>query len=141
MSKRSLSWLRRNTNVEDLLDDGIENNSDLQSFTASDSHCDENRADVSTQTLPPPDPNDWKGVDSRSKLPASYFGLVLGAAITLFGLLLLFFPVDMVVYHLRARALQPLLEHVTIARSQFYGAAGVLFGLTLLAFSIYKPRR
>jgi hypothetical protein len=141
MSKRSLTWLRQHTNVEDLLDDGIENNSDLKSFAESNESTDPVStgalaSDASDQHQPSvirPDP--------LASTPVSYIGVLLGSALIVGGALLFLFPVDMFVYHHRVMYLPSVMEHVTRGRSEFYGAAGFLLGFVVLAYAAYKPRR
>ena len=83
-----------------------------------------------------------KSSDSSSKL-----GLLLAASMLTAGGYLTFFPVDMVVSHpnMMPRGDTPLrfitpTEHVTPARSRFYGVALMVFGLAIGAFSLYRPK-
>ena len=137
MSKRSLTWLRQHTNVEDLLDDGIENNSDLKSFATqpSDELPVAERAEVPLQAshieTPRPDP------PQRDFTLAGIGLLIMGCG---FGLVL--YPVDLVVYHQGAKyAYRGLLEHVTTGRSQIYGSVGIVLGAALLIYALKKPRK
>ena len=138
MSKRSLTWVRQHTNVEDLLDDGIENNSDVASFAelddagSSDASISQRAAQSSITTSRP---------DPLASAPISFVGVILGSVLIVGGALLFFFPIDTFVYHQRAGRLPSFWEHVTRGGSEFYGVAGFLLGIALFAYSIYKPRR
>jgi hypothetical protein len=141
MSKRGLSWLRQHTNVEDLLDDGIENNSDVGSFARSDDELDR-RVDGVTEA---------NGIGSTPPLPAhpvpdehprkpSYFGMFLGVLTIAAGSLLCFHPVNALVYHQRSRSYFSSWEFVSPERSEFYGVSGILIGLAILLLAAYRPR-
>jgi hypothetical protein len=139
MSKRSLTWLRQYTNVEDLLDDGIENNSDLKSFATHGQPSDElpvaERAQVPLQA---------SHIDTpRSAPPERDFTLAgIGLLIMGCGLGLVLYPVDLVVYHQGAKyAYRGLLEHVTTGRSQIYGSVGIVLGAALLIYALKKARK
>ncbi len=131
--KRSLSWLRQHTNVEDLLDDGIANNSDLSSFATSD----QSRGELpmaSPDDLPPQSSHIEPKKSEPEPEGRDFYVAAIGALIIGVGLDLIFHPVDMIVYHLRAT------EHVTPGRSEFYGVVLILFGLVLLVYGLRKPR-
>jgi hypothetical protein len=141
MSKPTLAWLRQHTNVEDLLDDGVENNSDLKSFAdheqPSERPCD--RPPVAVKTPSQTHPIEIS-VDEPDR--PYFFGAAVGLLIIGLGLGLIFHPIDAFVFHGGSKyAYRNFLEHVTHARSEFYGSAGVLLGVALLAFSLYKPRK
>ena len=139
MSKRSLTWLRQHTNVEDLLDDGIENNSDLKSFASHGQPSDElpvaERAEVPLQASHIETP--------RPAPPERDFTLAgIGLLIMGCGLGLVLYPLDLVVYHQGAKyAYRGLLEHVTTGRSQIYGSVGIVLGAALLIYALKKPRK
>jgi hypothetical protein len=143
MIKRNLSWLRQHTNVEDLLDDGIENNSDLKSFAkAPDPVSDHDAAEEG-----PLRQSNSSSAHHEAERPlegpqnkVSYFGAVIGASITIGGILLVLFPVDMFVFHDRTKYYRPFWEHVTHGRSEIYGVAGILLGAVVFCFSVYQPR-
>ena len=131
MSTRSLIWLRQHTNVEDLLDDGIANNSDLSSFARSEQLPDDSPAvaSIKSQTQSPRIEAPEQPQEQRDFQVAAIGLFVSGC-----GLGLMFHPVDMIVYHLKA------IEHVTNARSELYGAVLVLFGAALLIYGLKKRR-
>ena len=150
MSKRNLTWLRQNTNVEDLLDDGIENNSDLKSFSRA--------ADLNSDMAVPAEGTAGKSADPSSEgtsstNPApedpleasqsrfSFFGVEIGVLIAAGGAFLVLFPVDMFVFHDRTKYYRPFWEHVTHGRSEFYGVVGLLLGIAVIGFAVYKPRQ
>jgi hypothetical protein len=140
MSNRSLHWLRRHTNVADLLDDGIENNSDLSSFAVPG-----DSADPGTNASIAP----RSGEQQRAPKPfvpptmresISLTGILIGGVLLLGGVLLVLLPVDMDVFHHRVMYLPSFVEHATPFRSRVYGSAGILLGLIVLAFATVRHR-
>jgi hypothetical protein len=144
MAKRDLNWLKRHTNVEDLLDDGVENLSHLAAL------------DLQPESKPAPSPEflairrrtvESNRIESERNDALAYrrafdhFGLALGVVMALSGVALLAFPVDMIVHHARIKYLASVAEHVTPARSRIYGATLCLGGLALVGFSLHRPRR
>ena len=131
MSKRTLTWLRRHTNVEDLLDDGIVNNSDLSSFARSEQRPGDSPVVASTEN-----PTQSSQIEAHEQQPEGrdFYVAAIGLFISGCGLDLMLHPVDMLVYHLKA------IEHVTGARSEFYGAILTLFGAALLIYGLKKRR-
>ena len=119
MSKRSLTWLRQHTNVEDLLDDGVENNSDLQSFATGEEAGEE----LSHE------PTNSHALVTPSRIPAAeptrpdYFVAAIGVFFIGCGLKLFFYP-----------------ELVSYFGSEIFGCVGVVFGAIVLFFSIFKWR-
>jgi hypothetical protein len=141
MSQRDARWLRRRTTLRDLLDDGIENGSDLKS---QDPY----------QPVTPPDPairalrDETIAAIRREaqrgrarRVGVSGLGLLLGSVLIASGTLLLLFPVDMAVHHARIRYLPSFIEHVDHARSRLYGVSLLLGGIGLGVFAAYRPRR
>jgi hypothetical protein len=144
MSKRGLDWIRRHTTTEDLLDDGVENFSDLKTLESRSSEEPEPSPEslaVRRQTLERRRKEQQQFASEAYRLAFSRFGLFLGVLLVLSGAALLVFPVDMLVHHARIRYLPPVVEHVTQARSQLYGAALLIAGIALAGFSLYRPRR
>ena len=141
MSIRDLNWIRRRTTAEDLLDDGIENASDLGKLP-------------SDATLPPDPAALRKRSETLARVKAehaaefsaarrksfSVFGVLLGLLIAAGGGALVVFPTDMRVEHSRIKYLPTVWEHVTPARSRLYGSVGLAFGLALVVYSLYRPR-
>lgn len=131
MSKRSVTWLRRHTNIEDLIDDGVANNSDLSSFAKSEQSAEDSPVFASTEISTPSSQVEASGPAPEVRdFYVAAIGLLIGGC----GLNLMLDPVDMVVYHLNA------IEHVTHARSEFYGAILAVFGAALLIYGIKKRR-
>jgi hypothetical protein len=132
MSKRGLTWLRQHTNVEDLLDDGIDNNSDLKSFALAEQPSDEPPISEAVEV-----PLQKSHIESSSPEPMKqdFFVAAIGVLIMGCGLSLVLHPVDLIVHHLRA------IEHVTSVRSEVYGWVGILFGAALLVYAFKKPRK
>lgn len=131
MSKRSLTWLRQHTNVEDLLDDGIANNSDLSSFAKPEQPPDDSPVVASTEN--PAQPSHAEAPEQQPE-ERDFHVAALGLFISGCGLDLMLHPVDMLVHHLKA------IEHVTGARSEFYGAILILFGVALMIYGLKKRR-
>ena len=139
MSKRSLTWLRQHTNVEDLLDDGIENNSDLKSFATHEQFPDESPVAAPSKISPQP-----SRVEAPTPEPADrdFFLAAIGVLILGCGLQLVLYPVDLFVYHVRGKyPYRDFLEHVTSGRSEVYGSFGILLGAALLIYALYSPRK
>jgi hypothetical protein len=142
MSKGSLTWLRQHTNVEDLLDDGVENNSDLKCFAKGDElSCDETDQDTSQTALRSVSGTITSVAPTDKSPSASVLGIALGLLTTLSGLVLVIFPVNMLVYHQRSRSFFGTWEFVTPGRSEFYGVSGLIIGLGIVLFATYRPRR
>ncbi|HET7126387.1 MAG TPA: hypothetical protein VFI26_04745 [Lysobacter sp.] len=131
MGKRNLTWLRQHTNVEDLLDDGIANNSDLSSFAGSEQPPVDSPVVASNEI-----PTQSAQVElSEPHSEARDFNVAaIGLFVSACGLDLMLHPVDMIVHHLKA------IEHVTHSRSEFYGAILILFGIALLIYGLKKRR-
>jgi hypothetical protein len=120
MSKRSLTWLRQRTNVEDLLDDGIENNSDLESFAATAQPNDDSRAGLTEAPLQAPHVESPKPEPEPEPAEADFFGAAIGVLIIGCGISLVVHPTG---------------------GSDLFGSIGILFGVALLIYSFYKPRK
>ena len=138
-----ISWIRRHTTVEDLLDDGVENFSDL-------------KASETAAPEPEPDPaliaanqqfRDQARLEQEQAMREAYrsafsdLGIFLGLLMTVSGSTLALFPVDTLVYHARVRYLRSVVEHVTPARSVLYGASLAISGIGLIGYALYRPCR
>jgi hypothetical protein len=130
MGKRNLTWLRQHTNVEDLLDDGVANNSDLSSFAESEQPLGDTPVVASTETSTQSSHLEAPEQTEERDFQVAAIGVFIGGC----GLDLVLHPVDMIVYHLKA------IEHVTGARSEFYGAILILFGIALVIYGLKKRR-
>ena len=136
---RDVRWMHRRTNIADLLDDGVENYSDLKDAAAapgqedSDEECPPARAKVVLPgaTLPEKE---------ASPTPrASRLGVLIGACLAIACALLYLHPAEVSVVQ-QGRGWRWSVEHVTPERARIYGAIGVIVGIGLLAFSLYRPR-
>jgi hypothetical protein len=135
MSKRSLAWLRQHTNVEDLLDDGIEHNSDSRSFATRDQPAEEPA--VAARIPSQPSHNQARSEPAQR----DFFVAAIGVVIMGCGLGLVLYPMDFIVFHDAARYVsRDVLEHVTAARSRIYGSVGILLGAVALVYALRKPR-
>jgi len=117
MSKRGLAWLRQHTNVEDLLDDGIENNSDVSSFAPSGEDPDDPIAAKPAGTPLPA----AQIVNARTAIAEpDFFVAAIAVLVIGCGAALIIHPVDEIVYHANS------IEHVANGRSVLYGVVGIL---------------
>ena len=147
MGRPPLDWIRRNTTAEDLLDDGVENGSDLKSQRESDgvdSVADDalphGAMEIRRRTL---ERNRLEAVEqARIQRRKSYslFGLLFGAALLVFGLVAMLHPAESDVLHVRIKYLPSFVEHVSKERSVFYGAVMFVFGAVLCWYSLLRPR-
>lgn len=144
-SRRDVRWLQRRTNIADLLDDGVENGSDLACGQVPARESIENDAgavDRPVKTTPahPVSPTSPSPSGERARATVNWFGVLVGLGFVAAGLRLLVVPVDMLVYHDRVKR-PSFVEHVTPERSRVYGAGGAVVGVGLLVFALYRPRR
>lgn len=134
-----LRRLRRNTTADDLLDDGVENGSDRKGYANN-----EGRTDIASDLAMAPKRERAKHADGAGHAASagsiSVLGLGLGAVMLAAGAVLLAWPADMLVEHVRIRYLPSVIEHVTAATSRMYGAALVAAGLAVLAFALRRFR-
>ena len=141
---RGSHWLRRHTTVDDLLDDGVENDSDVKAFSEG----------------APPEPGPAADIVQRQRAAyasgqrahaasnarralrrsRSLWGAGTGLACIVAGTLLILHPVAMWVSHPGMKRAWPLMERVSEEGSMLYGAVLVLFGAALFAFSLFMPR-
>jgi len=142
MSTR-LSWIRCQTTIEDLLDDGVENFSDLKGSDAESAPEDEPDAAVLAAKQQSRDimRREAAAENARHTSALSWTGTTLGLLIAASGTMLVVFPVEMRVEHPRTKYLPTVREHVTPARSRLYGAALVVAGMAVTAYSLYRPRK
>jgi hypothetical protein len=138
----TLGWIRRRTNIADLLDDGIENGSDigtLHADTGDEPAGAEEEAALRTrdETLAVVRA-EQAAVEAATTRRRSPYGLFLGVLIAAAGTWLIASPVDMRVLHAHSRYAS-FLEHVTPARSRLYGTAGLIGGLVLVGCALRRP--
>jgi hypothetical protein len=146
MDKREIARRLRRTNTADLLDDGIENGSDIKPFAKTEDDAVEDvpklpRVLMPTQSSPLRDLHKQKAPEAPpQKEPISYVGLLIGACLLVFGVVMFLYPQDVSVYHERSRY-RSFLEHVTATGSQVYAVIALLIGIALCWFSLYRPKR
>ncbi|HWR96560.1 MAG TPA: hypothetical protein VN248_07525 [Arenimonas sp.] len=144
MEKERIAWIRRRTTAEDLLDDGIENNSAV--FLSTDSDMPETPEERKSNTirdqalLAAKIDYERKRDEFRSK---SYSGLGLFLATILMsgGLYGILYPAELYVTHVRVKYLPTFVEHVTPDIARFYGISLFLCGIATAVFSIYRPKK
>ena len=146
MDKRDLSRMLRRTNTADLLDDGIENGSDLKSFSQTEATEVVDAPKVSQVDLPTQS-SPLRNLDAQAtpravppKESYSYLGLFFGTYFVVSGVLLFLFPQDASIYHDRMKS-RPFVEHVTATGSQVYAVIALVVGIVLCAFSMYRPKK
>jgi len=150
VDKRELAKLLRRTNTADLLDDGIENGSDVRSFAGTeDDPADAvdaaqkipRRGEMPTQSSPLRDLHARELPEEvQPKQPISYLGLLIGACFVVFGIVVLLYPQDVFVMHDRVRY-RTYVEHVTATGSQIYAVIALVIGIALCWFSLYRARK
>lgn len=130
---------RRFTNVDDLLDDGIENNSDLSSRTeeasADLSETDSRALQIQANTIAKVQKEQEQDRMAQRRKDYNLFGIVLGAILAISGLGLAMHPIAMRVEHARMKYLPTVVEQVTPNRGRLYGFSLFAFGLVLIYFS------
>jgi len=149
MSKRDEVKIRQRTNLYDLLDDGIENNSDLEALRKA-------REDAAAEPEPPaahagtddaPHPataspstpaGDRKAASATGR--RHWAGALTGALSCAGGLWLLVAPATGLVFHDRIRYARPFVEQVSPLMSQVYGGVLLVAGIALLYFSLRQTR-
>src|SRR5690606_1934333 len=101
------------TNVADLLDDGIENNSDLTSFATpvESAHSWTDAPPIHQSHEQQREPTTPARPMARESI--SRTGILIGVVMVLGGILLVLLPVDMGVLHHRVMYLPSFVEHVT----------------------------
>jgi len=146
MDKRELSRKLRRSNVGDLIDDGIENGSDLKA-SARIEESEQKAPEVSNIDLPtqskrrPALPGKDRRPAAPERDPMSYLGLFLGACFLLPGVALFLFPREVSVYHDRLKHGPSVVEHVTTLVAQAYALIAIVAGIAACGFSLYRPRR
>ena len=137
------AWIRRRTNIEDLLDDGVENGSDsVSDLPASDELPTAEETDAlckREETLAAISAEQAVIAATARRRAFNPCGVAFGLLIAIGGAWLIASPVDMRVEHRRMMYLPTSWEHVTPARSRFYGTAGLVSGLLLIGYSLRRP--
>jgi len=139
-------WIERNTTANDLLDDGVENFSDVRSMqgAAEETGKADPAAVVAIQRTRDAAKAEALAEYERERRRAwSPFGVALGLAMSAAGSLLIRHPADMLLYryamtYWSKMPTRPFVEHVTASRSVFYGE--VVVGLAVVVFALFRPR-
>ncbi|MDR7068511.1 hypothetical protein J2X02_001328 [Pseudoxanthomonas japonensis] len=141
---RDSHWIRRNTTIDDLLDDGVENDSDVNIFSEGAPPQTGPAADVIQQRrIAYTDEQRVRAASSAHRAmrgSRSFWGAATGGACIFVGTLLILYPVAMWVSHPGMKLAWPVMEWVSREGSILYGAVLVLFGGALAAFSLFVPR-
>ena len=150
MDKRDLAKLLRRTNTADLLDDGIENGSDLKPFAKTEDDAADavddipqvaRRTEMPTQSSPLRDLHKKETPEALPpKEPISYLGLFIGACFLVFGIMMFLNPQEVWVMHDRVRY-RTIVEHVTATGSQVYAVIALVIGIALCWISLYRSKR
>lgn len=146
MRHRPVDWIRRNTTVEDLLDDGIENASDLKTKPESGDmdflieDAPHEAMEIRRKTLERDRLEAAEQARVQSGKSYSRFGFLFGAALSVFGLFAMLHPNESYVLHAHIKYLPSFVEHVSKERSVFYGAVIFVFGAVLCWYSLLRPR-
>ena len=146
MDKRKFSRMLRRTNTADLLDDGIENGSDLKSFAQTEATDGVDLPEVSQVDMPTQS-SPLRNLDAQKtpkavppKVSISYLGMFFGACFLVSGVLLFLFPQDGYVFHDRLKS-RVFVEHVTATGLQVYAVIALAVGIVLCGFSMYRPKK
>ena len=137
-------WLRRNTTVDDLLDDGVENDSDTKVFSEDAPASPGPAADaLQRQRTAYAGEQRTQAVSAARRVlrqSRSFWGAGTDIACIVAGTLLILHPVAMWVSHPGMKQAWPIMEWVSQEGSVLYGGVLVLFGGALTAFSLFVPR-
>ena len=135
---------RRFTNVDDLLDDGIENNSDIATKLASNvppaPPPDETSIRIREETLSKVEAEESLTRLRQRKSSYSRYGVILGVILSLAGIISSIHPSEILVEHARIRYLATTHELVSPFRARIYGVSLAAIGIALVAFSLYRPK-
>ena len=135
-----LSWIRRYTTVEDLLDDGVENFSDVKRAVGqADNATEDVLADpTAAAAIQQHRERLRKEAEARPRRRGySGVGLLLAIAMIAGGAVMVELAPDMWVEHAR-RYTRSSVEHVTPMRARVYGVSLLLCGAALGWFSIVR---
>ena len=135
MSKRDEVRVRQNTTLYDLLDDGVENGSDVSALARLKAEHEQSSANEISNAHRA-SPQHFALTTSRR----SWGGAVLGFAIFTGGTAVAIWPVEMLVWHDRIRYLPSFAEHVTQDGARGYGIVVALAGLVVTLFSLVRMR-
>jgi hypothetical protein len=138
------NWIRRRTTVDDLLDDGVENFSDLRDKqepaavgeTAPNSEAVAAilRARAEDQVA------EREAIRVARRRAWNLFDIALGISMIVAGTLAIRFPQQLLVHHARMKYLPNTVEPVDPLRFAFYGGVLVLAGVGLCVFALVRRR-
>ena len=141
MTSRDLRWLRRYTSADDLLDDGVENFSDLGRVDSAEerdvvdgAHAPSALARTHVRV------GHLTGAHTNTPARRSPLGLLLGGVMAMAGVALVVAAPDMPVEHVRLRYLPTIIEHVTPAVARFYGVVLFAAGIVTLVMAFRRTR-
>lgn len=138
------NWIRRRTTVDDLLDDGVENFSDLRGkqAPAAVGETAPNSEAVAAVLRARAEGNAAEREATRAarRRAWSLFGIALGIVMIVAGTLAIRFPQQLLVHHARMKYLPSTVEPVDPPRFAFYGGVLVLAGVGLCVFALVRPR-
>ncbi len=143
MDKRKFARFLRQSNTADLLDDGIENGSDLKLRGPAEVEGPDPTPNERADDPAPTGTQSRQMQDAPAATPPasniSYFGLFLGACSLAAGVMLLVDPHDLRVFHPGRHGGS--IEHVTAAGSQAYGILALILGCALCWYALYRPKK
>lgn len=147
MERREIKDALRRSTVIDLLDDGIENGSDLKSphrkrkdgDRASAAHPSGDASRGESDALVPAAKVSHPTTESTNK-SISYSGVFIGVGFVIAGAVMLASPHDLNVYHAAMRR-HAFVEHIAKPEMMVYAVIAIIFGIALCAYSLYRPRK
>ena len=128
--------IRRATNLYDLLDDGIANNSDIRELVKREDEIAAKPAATTSQGHAP-QPGSASAPETLVQKARSWFGILLGSLVFTAGVAEAIHPTAMNVWHFMYRT-RSFVEYVDAGRARFYGSCVAIFGLALLAYSLIR---
>jgi hypothetical protein len=133
--------IRKATNLYDLLDDGIANNSDIRELVEREDEITA-KAAIAIAQRPAPQRGSASAPEAIVPKARSWSGILLGMLAFVAGAAEAIHPTAMNVWHDRARyGMRPFFEHVDPERARLYGICMAIFGLGLLAYSLVRMPR
>jgi len=138
MPRRDEIRIRQLTNLYDLLDDGVENGSDLPALAALKKHDGANSIEEDGKKKPEVRLVHHESGPIVSR--RSWSGVLIGLALLLCGTAAILWPAEVWVWHDRIRYLPGFAELVTRMGAQFYGSVVVVSGFLILLLSLVPMR-
>ena len=135
MPKRDEIKIRERTNLYDLLDDGIENGSDLETLVRL---REEAASAPSVQRPPEALPRPQPATPVRAG--RSWGGVLIGSLLLAAGGSLALYPQEMVVWHAAIRYVASSAEYVSPSMARVYGIVVASAGVLVLLVSLVRMR-